>query len=245
MAETVKIKKLEWLSDFFGVNCGEVITPSKSMKVSKQDLDYYHFLQGKCFKSDSDSKNWFEENGFFFEDSRVTFQKSIEANFKLNPNINIKKATIEDSSEIQNIATSVMAEHSRFVNLVGERKTQEFYATWVKNAIVSDFDHVCFFATINGQATGFITLRFVGNTKAIIGLIGVKKEFWGKGIAKNLIYHAETHLFQNGFKEVEVATEGRNHRALNFYKRFGFDLIGTEFWYYKILKKAKMHDDKL
>jgi len=237
MAEMVKIKKLEWLSDFFGVNCGEVITPSKSMKVSKQDLDYYHFLQGKCFKSDSDSKNWFEENGFFFEDSRVTFQKSIEANFKLNPDINIKKATIEDSSEIQNIATSVMAEHSRFVNLVGERKTQEFYATWVKNAIVSDFDHLCLSASVNKKIVGFITLRFVENQKVIIGLIGVKRDYWGLSIAKNMIKYSEDLTSKQGFKYLEVATEGKNGRAIKFYNKYGFDLKNIENWYYKILNK--------
>jgi len=238
MHNTVKIRKLEWLSDFFGLNCGEVISPSKLMVIDEKDLSYYHFLQGKCLDRDMPSKCWFEKNRFFFEDSRLTFQKDIEKRSDIFfENIHIAIATMAESDSIENIAKNVMAEHSRFMNLVGEEKTKEFYATWVKNAIISDFDHICFYASIDNRISGFITLRFVENAKAIIGLIGVEREYWGKRIAKSLIQYSENFLFQKGFTSLEVATEGRNDRAIRFYNNYGFNLKDTEYWYYKILKE--------
>ncbi len=237
MHKTVTIRKLEWLSDFFGLNCGEVISPSKTTVIDEKDLHYYHFLQGKCLSHDKTSKFWFEKNGFFFEDSRLTFEKYIEKTSDIAfKNIHIEIATKTESPIIETIAKNVMAEHSRFINLVGERKTKEFYATWIKNAIVSDFDHICFYASVDNHISGFITLRFVENKKAIIGLIGVERESWGKGIAKTLIQYSENFLFHNGFKSLEVTTEGKNDRAIRFYKNYGFHQKNSEYWYYKILK---------
>ncbi len=238
MHKTVTIRKLEWLSDFFGLNCGEVISPSRTMVIDEKDLHYYHFLQGKCLDRDKPSKCWFEKNSFFFEDSRLTFEKKIESvPDTTSGNIRIAVASEAESPTIEAIAKNVMAEHSRFINLVGEKKTQEFYATWIKNAIVSDFDHICFYASTGSQVSGFITLRFVENRKAIIGLLGVERAFWGKGVAKSLLDYAENFLAQKGFDTLEVATEGKNSRAIRFYNNYGFHLKDTEYWYYKILKE--------
>jgi len=239
MHNTVTIRKLEWLSDFFGLNCGEVVSPSKSMTIDEKDLRYYHFLQGKCLDRDKPSKCWFEKNDFYFEDSRLTFEKKIEkVPDTAFEDIRILTATETESHAIETLAKNVMAEHSRFINLVGEEKTREFYATWIKNAIMSDFDHICFYTSIRkDHITGFITLRFVENRKAIIGLLGVERAFWGRGVAKKLLQYSENYLLQKGFNTLEVATEGRNGRAIQFYNNYGFHLVNTEYWYYKILKE--------
>jgi len=238
MHNTVKIRKLEWLSDFFGLNCGEVVSPSEAMTIAEKDLHHYHFLQGKCPQQDKSSRCWFEKNGFFFEDSRLTFEKAITKNSDTpSKHIRIDIATKAESPAIERIAKNVMAEHSRFFNLVGEKRTQEFYATWVKNAIISDYDHICFYASFDRRISGFITLRFVEGKKAIIGLIGVEREYWGKGIAKALIQYSENFLLYNGFESLEVTTEGKNDRAKKFYRNYGFRQKSSENWYYKILER--------
>lgn len=234
--KTAKVKKMDWLSNFFGLNCGEIISVIPKMLLKQKDLDYYHFIQGKCPAQDQEANGWFIDNGFRFEDSRILFRKNVELQtMKPLSGLKIYKATERESDEIAKIAIDVMAEHSRFLSLVGAEKTGEFYATWVCNGISSSYDHVCLYAKRKSEIVGFITLRFIDDSLAIIGLIGIKKKFWGQSIAKSLVTFSENYLYEKNFKTIEVITEGKNFRAIEFYAKYGFNIISTENWYYKIL----------
>ncbi|MCF6200898.1 MAG: GNAT family N-acetyltransferase [Hydrogenimonas sp.] len=230
------IRKLDWESNFFNMECGQFNPLNRSEgKYSEKLFNQFDWVQGKCLISDELSKSIFGEFKFVFEDTRVIFEKIIEKKdicFSL-PNLQICNSKPEEIPELQSIAIEELVKHSRLPILVGKKATGNFYARWVEKAVFQVFDDICFTLCEKNRPIGFITLKYINANEAKIGLIAIKKDFQGKRFGNALIQFSENFLYDNKFKKLSVITEGRNINAQQFYIKYGFNIKDIECWYYR------------
>ena len=90
-------------------------------------------------------------------------------------------------------------------------------------------EHYCFVATLNGGIVGIITAKisperpwFVEKT-AILNNLYVEKEYREKGIATKLYEKLCLELKREGITKIELHTMSNNEKAINFYKKLGFE----------------------
>ncbi len=58
--------------------------------------------------------------------------------------------------------------------------------------------------------------------------INVLPEYHGKGIGRALMEHLLDHMRSCGVPGIHLQTSSANHKALAFYERMGFELLGSE-----------------
>jgi RimJ/RimL family protein N-acetyltransferase len=82
----------------------------------------------------------------------------------------------------------------------------------------------------DGRVQGFYkTSRHEGRARhvAYLGTFAVTTEARGTGMAKSIVEEAIARLQSEGVTRVELMVEADNPRALQFYRKLGFELEGT------------------
>ena len=98
----------------------------------------------------------------------------------------------------------------------------------------------------NGRVRAFYkTSRHEGRARhaAYLGTFAVAKEFRGTGLAKAVVEEAIARLQSEGVVRVELMLEADNPRALQFYRKLGFELEGTMRAAYKRSNEAHYVDE--
>lgn len=223
------LKRLSWECDFFQTECAEVPEGLKAT-IPYHELQHFDWVQGKSRINDTASIRLLESMDFHFEDLRITFgKKPLKRHIMA---ISLSEATENDACGIEAIAKTVFVENSRFTSLFDQDKIANFYATWAFNAIQGIYDDLCLVLKFENAYAGFVTLKFLTDTQARIGLIGVNPEFRSKGIGTILIQSIENHALEHGCHKLLVITEGKNLSAQRFYIRNGYNIECIESWYY-------------
>ena len=101
---------------------------------------------------------------------------------------------------------------------------------------LSDPGTNCFIANLDSDYIGFVMLSkedarpdCVPDKGAIkLNRLYVLKRFYGQGIGKTLLEKAVEHALQNGYKTMRLSVWGKNTRALEFYRKQGFQRLGTQ-----------------
>jgi len=227
------MKKLIWESSFFKQYCAELENFREDF--DKKKALSYNWIQSKVLIDDNDKIHYLEKNGFLFEGLKLTFNKTINNKYSHDKkNITIRESVKSDTKYVQKIAKSVLPEKSRFISVVGKKKTTNFYSHWVTKSIAHDFDDICYVAeTHNNQIAGFITLKYIDKSSAQIGLLAVSIDFQKHSIASMLLAYCEKLLFKKGIKKLRVATEGKNIVAHRFFIKNKFNIKKIECWFYR------------
>lgn len=79
-----------------------------------------------------------------------------------------------------------------------------------------------------GEKIGYINIRegtddILAEPMGYIALLAIKKNYEGKGVARALIKTAQSWAKDSGYKRVYLDVFASNTRALEFYKREGFE----------------------
>jgi mycothiol synthase len=75
-----------------------------------------------------------------------------------------------------------------------------------------------------------------GQTKGIIGMIGIAPEYRGRGISKPILIAGMRYLLSAGVAEIGLHVDGSNSPAIRLYQSVGFDRIGGLNWFEYNLK---------
>jgi RimJ/RimL family protein N-acetyltransferase len=58
--------------------------------------------------------------------------------------------------------------------------------------------------------------------------ITVRKDYWNKGIGKNLMQECIKWCKEKGVEQLELEVVTQNNRAISMYQYLGFDIYGTK-----------------
>ena len=237
------ISLLEWDSKFWKQRICFIgpkkLTPNIMYRcnkfIKKNKIEMVQFLSN-CH--DLQTVNIAEKNNFGFKDIRITLEKKlIKKNKKtLNPkNISFRKAKLNDFKIVEPIAkNSYLDSRYYFDNKFSVKRVKEFYAGWLKKAILGTFDTFCMLICYKKKPIGFCTIK-IKLDEASIGLFSISEKFQKKGFSKLLLSRLDFYLDSLNIQKLNVITQGRNYSALKAYQASGFKITKTELWYHKWL----------
>jgi len=164
--------------------------------------------------------------------NRRTFKIGIFDPEKLSmENIAIKKITINDIEQLQEISRLTFLETFSAVNTEENMKKylDEGFSTEKLTAELNDPNTEFYFATLDNKVIGYIKLNFgpsqteLQDDKAVeIERIYVPKEFHGKKIGQLLYQKARQIAEHKNVEYVWLGVWEENQRAIRFYQKNGF-----------------------
>ncbi len=222
--------KLDWDSQFFNKNIGEVfLQNSGELVFTESDFELIVVKQPNEFLVE------IEDYECTFQETKVLFEK------KLSVQELGEFGTIKDTDSdpknwkfFKELAYE-SGKHSRFLldPNFGEAPFQNLYNEWIINSINKKFAEKIFYLANNEETIGFVTVQKEGD-KGKIGLIATNPKFQGKGFGKVLLQKAEEYCIENGMTTMQIPTQAENIQACQFYQNRGYviaeTLIIKHFW---------------
>ena len=200
-------------------------------KESQADLSYEKNIANKkidivfAFSSyDTENIDFFYRHNFRLINTRNIY-KCKDLSFS---EIDVKNYSIVEAGDKVSIdkvqANKILkdiAETSRYFKDTCIKKETTFllYQEWFKNSM-NGYAEKVFLLSLEERLIGFITLRKEGD-KSFIDLIGIDKNFVGKGLGGSLVNKAKDFCLKQDM-ELCVITEGENVVANRFYQKNGF-----------------------
>lgn len=148
-----------------------------------------------------------------------------------------RPATADDAGMLAVLASTVFCEAYRAA-FSSEQQIAEYVSrTFVPAAFAIELNAASSWYTlgfVDGTAAGFIKLEraapppCVGSDAAIeLSKLYVLRQFYGCGIANQLIEQGLEHASAQGRSQVWLCVWERNERAQAFYQRWGFKTVGN------------------
>ncbi|MBF6608407.1 MAG: GNAT family N-acetyltransferase [Flavobacterium sp.] len=220
-----EIKRLEWDSDFFGIEVGEWIGDGIAESAGHFDLLYRETSALINEKMPGFECSFLEQKLIFGKDLLHT--------------VSVDNAIRDYSSEKSTMELYQLAyesgKYSRF-KLDPRMKSDDFermYRLWLDNSVSKTFATGVLIYQIDEIVAGFVTYAIKGRV-GNIGLIAVSPSYQGRGIGKKLVTAVESALISNGIFELQIPTQSSNIEACAFYKKLGYNIIMSKhikhFW---------------
>lgn len=237
------INELTWDSKFFNRKIGELKVVSESLPQMKYAVERakkngFKYIICKIQSQETALIKLLESLGFYLSDIGVIW--AVEAKIFLHRNANknsdnrksIKTATEKDIPMLKKMVKSLFLE-SRFYNdpFFSKEEADNMYQTWIENSVKGNIADIVLYIPVKG----FITCKKLPLCTGEIVLVGVKKDFRGKGIGTILTQKAIKWFETQGTSVVSVRTQLKNLRAMNFYAQLGFYIKGYDIVFAKIL----------
>lgn len=119
--------------------------------------------------------------------------------------------------------------------LIGE-DLSEPYSIYVYRFFLNQWPSLCYLARIEGVPIGVVVCKLEPHRnvrmRGYIGMLAVKKEHRGKGIAKKLVHKAIEKMIEQGADEIMLETEVVNLPAIGLYENMGFIRTKRLYRYY-------------
>lgn len=153
----------------------------------------------------------------------------------LEPHLKIKSMNVMNNklevskAELVNL-TLERAFHSRFYRdpRIEKRHYKAVITKWITDSVDN---HTIFVINDQQKIIGFVSLNQkndIGN----IDFIVVAESHSGKGIGKELLFHAHHWFISNGYKFVQAITQKENISACNMYDKFGYYIKEEQTFYH-------------
>lgn len=140
--------------------------------------------------------------------------------------LTITYPTLEDAQELADYANTIRFE-SNFITLSEEDglSTISSQEKWIQSALNNDRSFI-FSARINGKLVGSGNLGPKSNKTRLAHRcdmgISVLKEYWGLGIASEIMKVIIDKSKEVGFEQIELQVVDTNEPARHLYTKFGF-----------------------
>ena len=215
----MEIKRLDWDSDFFKIEIGELIKLNSNQGNILYDLIYVKQIEN----------NEFEIENFLntFKETKIVFKKELN---KENKILDIDNIFDFDSRKINaELLYPLAFESGKFSRFkldtkFGNDKFELLYKKWVDNSISKIFADKIFYYQSEKEVIGFVTVKN-SNDFSTIGLIAVNNNYQGKGIGKQLINFVENYCLVLNINELRIPTQKENISACNFYMKLGYSIF--------------------
>lgn len=229
---------LDWDTDFFGMTVARITAPA----LNEQDLSDTIFelkAQGASLVYWSSIREVNEDVikifGGELADKKTTFVTDLRS---LNPE-DLDYTSIVESynqsmsfNEIKGLAIQ-SGEYSRFAvdRNIPKDKFAALYSIWINLSVKKMIAEEVLVIREEERAVGMVTLG-QKNGLGDIGLIGVDRNYRGRGYGKKLVRAAQRWFVANGYEFGQVVTQGMNQPACNLYKTCGYSINKVEYLYH-------------
>lgn len=210
----LKINRLDWDSDFFGIEVGQ-LQMDKNSEPDLSNAIEYEFIEVKQYQNDSIKIIGFENN---FQETKLIFSKKIT-----NTNTTFPDFIFDnDNKQVPNTLLYPLAyesgKYSRYKLDIHFKENQfkNLYQKWIDNSVNKQFADKVFYILESDIIQGFVTIK-KNDEFATIGLIAVLESSQGKGFGSLLLKKAEDYCISESIYELRIPTQKENLQACNFY----------------------------
>lgn len=218
----MEIRKLDWDSEFFGLQIGRIdlqtLDDAVDLALMHYDLKYQYDLL-YVFSKEGLS---FDAVGAELVDEKILYSKPCEPREQYN-DISFYKQEVP-SEDLYRLAL-VSGGYSRFK--LDERlpagSYERLYTRWIENACPKDGTNKQILTFLDAQnvAKGMITIDHQGEM-GHIGLVAVDTDCQHQGIGGKIMSTLDGYLYSLGVKILEVPTQKANTDACCWYEKNGF-----------------------
>lgn len=234
---------LPWDSSHFGFAVARINKALTSEEL-QQFLEWHEEQQIRCTYyqcpiTSIQAVNEAVQSGFQLVDVRVVLDSRLEMPTALRGmDSSLRTAQSGDLNELQKL-TIALHQDSRFY--VDQRfpreKSEELYAIWVRNECCHTHGVVWIKTDSENKPVGYLSCQADGS-QGHIGLFGVASTHQGQGIGSSLLRQGMWWLKEQGCRNVQVITQGKNTSALAAYSSNGFRITSMSFWLHHWSKHA-------
>ena len=218
----MEIRKLDWDSEFFGLQIGRVdlqtLDDAVALALMHYDLKHQYDLL-YVFSKDGLS---FDAIGAELVDEKILYSKPCEPREQYDEISFYKQDT--PSEDLYRL-TLVSGGYSRFK--LDERLPQgsyeRLYTRWIENACPKEGTNKQVLTYLGAQsiAKGMITIDHQGEL-GHIGLVAVDPDCQHQGIGSKIMSTLDGYLYGLGVKTLDVPTQKANKDACRWYEKHGF-----------------------
>jgi GNAT superfamily N-acetyltransferase len=235
---------LGWDSSFFnrkiGVLSGDLDPTSIAANLRSARAEGYEYLTCRPPVEDAPAIRALEHAGFCLTDVGVTWSSSIADYLRRNTAMPtaVRHATVSDLPLLSDHAVRLFR-RSRFYSdpFFTESDADRLHVAWLANSVSGQAADA---VLINPDA-GFVTCK-MRDRHGEVPLIGVWEQSRQRGAGRELMTAAVHWFAGRAATVVNVKTQVKNLRAMNFYHRLGFDLLAMDMTMCCILDGAKRGD---
>jgi len=233
------LKKLEWDSDFFSYQVGEIVANGLSEEIfaktlNEAKLKNYRLVYAKIPPDDLKLNKLAQQRGGFLVDERIIYSLTLKDEYKnLQVCHQIKEYSGEQAcQELIDLAMQC-GEYSRFKidKKIGGQKFIDLYTTWIKKSVIGEIAEKVFVYEVAGKNIGLLTLA-VKNGYGSTGLLAVDNNFRGQKIGSRLFDAAKKYFAKNGLVKIIAVVQGKNISACRFHEKCGFLVFARENFYH-------------
>lgn len=154
--------------------------------------------------------------------------------------INVKKCTLEDSRQLQEISCETFSETFKHQNSPENMNTYLERAFNLKQLEkeLSNISSQFFFVYFNNEVAGYLKVNTndaqseeMGDESLEIERIYLKKKFQKHGIGKYLLNKAMEIAMERNKKKIWLGVWEKNENTIDFYKKMGFVQTGAHSFY--------------
>jgi len=239
----VKIYLDLWLSSIFGYNVFKVTPPTIAVAdlsaitthVREYDRAFYYV---KLVVDRITVLNQFVSIGFRVVDVNITFER--EPTKVESPYIIVRQALPQDGAEVLAIAETCFV-YSRFHldPLISNDVANKIKREWVANYLCGERGEKIFVAKLDSKVVGFNAVLKINDSARMIDLIGVDKNYQGRGVGRALVESFVTDSYDE-YAYLRVGTQIANTPSINLYERCGFKVVGASYVLHAHIKDGKV-----
>ncbi|MEH7125734.1 GNAT family N-acetyltransferase [Bacillus sp. JJ1773] len=228
MENIVTFNELNWDTDFFGVSSAKAIL-HRALTLNEWNellarFNNYQFISIMNKNSDPVNAKWIGKyTAAFLADINMQFVKQL-----LDLNELPKSVTIHQSLKRNNqIFDLAKFQFSKFTEdpEFAKRGGDQVYYQWLINAFDKPDKFYALSLNENSDINGFALFSY-SDSACVIELFAVSQNETKSGISSRLFKAVENAAYQRGYNEIQVGTQIRNMRAINFYHKVGCKQVG-------------------
>ncbi|ARN78511.1 hypothetical protein BST97_11225 [Nonlabens spongiae] len=228
------IQKLEWDSDFFGIDVANWQIPENA-KLSSADIEFNLKSFDLIYLISSKPLEMLNKH---LVDVKTTYTQKIDTN-DLNKKNTGRQFIVFDkfNHNVDDLLKIVLesGEYSRFKrdDKFAKGKFESMYSQWMQNGIEErENSRIYVLLSDEKDIDGFIQIKVKPKKKVIIELIAVAPHARGQGVASRLLQNTIKLTQDKNLSSLEVVTQDQNIAATNLYVKNGFRLQKKEYIYH-------------
>ena len=223
------IKKLDWDSNFFGLQIAEYLIDNQKIKSFEISYDLIYVL------ADTENNSNFKGYNQTYKETKVVYIKNELTYNEINAeNLLSFSSTLFSRDELYNLSFE-SGKYSRYNcdKKFTKEQFENLYKKWIDNSLDLNFANDVLVYVEEKKILGFVTYK-ISNKEGSIGLIAVLPNQQGKGIGKKLIQFVENKLTESNIQILKISTQKENIEACSFYEKLGYEIkdsiIIKHFW---------------